>query len=216
MSGSISGNLQFNGEIRPGAGSVTNDTISSSADIARSKLAQDAAKRYPIPFTSMRVHDAMQTGLPSPSANDDLGFPSTQTFGTVSWYLNTYDLKAATQTCYARFFFALPAEYDDGETVTLRIKAGMNTTVSDGTATIDAEVYESDLAGGVGSDLCTTAAQSINNLTAANKDFTITPTGLAAGDVLDVRIALAISDSATGTAVIGEVFDVAFLLDVRG
>ena len=111
---------------------------------------------------------------------------------------------------------ALPAEYDTGQTVTLRINGGMVTTVSDTTATVDVEAHESDGEGGVGSDLCATAAQSINNLSFAQKDFSITPTGLSAGDLLDVRIAVAVDDSATGTAVIGSIGSIALLCDVRG
>jgi hypothetical protein len=216
MAGTFIGSAQLSGTFQVGVGSITDNEISSAAAIARLKLAQDTAKKFIVPWSAFRVHDAIQTPLPSPSANDDLGLPTTQTFGTVSWYLNTYDLKTTTTTCYARFCFELPPEYDDGETITLRIRGGMNTTVADGSATIDAEVYKADRDGAVGADLCATAAQSINNLTNADKDFTITPTGLVGGDILDCRIALAVVDTATGTAVVGEVLEVAFLLDIRG
>ncbi|NQT11149.1 MAG: hypothetical protein HQ582_00270 [Planctomycetes bacterium] len=215
-SGYFSGTCQLSGDMRLGAGAVTNTDISASAEIARTKLAQDTAKKYIVPWSSFRVHDAIQTLLPSPSANDDLGFPATQTFGTVPWYLDTHDLKTTTNTLYARCCYELPAEYDSGETITLRIRGGMKTTIADGSATIDASVYKADRDGAVGADLCSTAAQSINNLANADKDFTITPSGLAAGDILDCRVALAVVDTATGTAVIGEVLEVAFLLDIRG
>jgi hypothetical protein len=214
--GTLDGTLQFAGEMRPGSGSVVNDTVSASADIARSKLGQDTEAVYVIPFYLMRVHDAIQTVLPSPSATDDLGFPATQTLGTVSPLLETHDLKQTTTTCYARFSFQLPAEYDNGQTVKCRIRCGMKTTVSDDTATIDLEVYEADRDGGAGADICATAAQDMNNLANADKEFTITATDLISGDVLDCRIAVAVVDAATGTAVIGEVLEVAFLLDIRG
>ena len=112
-------------------------------------------------------------------------------------------------------FFGLLGPSGCGKTTTLRLIAGMKTTVASSSCTIDAEVYRSDETGGVGSDICATALQSINNLTAASKDFTITPTSLVAGDMLDVRIAIATNDSATGTAVIGRLIAIKLLSDRR-
>lgn len=217
MAGTFTGSAVLTGTFRPGAGSITNDEISASADIARSKLDQDAAQEYVIPWSIFRVHDAIETLPPQPAANDDLGWPATQTMGTVTPYLETADKKAAgATTIYTRCQYPLPPEYDAGETITLRLRGGMKTTVADTTATIDAEVYKSDEDGGAGSDICATAAQSINNLTAADKDFTITPTGVIAGDVLDIRVAIAINDAETGTAVIGRLNKASLLLDIRG
>lgn len=68
----------------------------------------------------------------------------------------------------------------------------------------------------VGSDLVTTSATTINSLTAAAKEFAITPTGLVAGDELDVRVTIAITDGATATAVIGRIMKLYALLSVRG
>jgi hypothetical protein len=216
MSGFFNGSATLTGEMRPGDGTVTNAMVSTSADIARSKLAQNANAVYHVPWGDFRVHDAIQTLLPAPSANDDLGFPTSVAMGTVSPYIGTADLKATTTTCYARFQFALPPEYDPAQTVTLRIRASMVTTVADATATIDAQVYECDRAGGVGADICATAAHDMNSLDAADYSFTITPTNLVAGDKLDIRIAIAVTDAATGTAVIGRIYEVAMLLDIRG
>ncbi|MCH7924364.1 MAG: hypothetical protein IIC51_02385 [Planctomycetes bacterium] len=162
------------------------------------------------------MFDAPQTLLPNPSATDDLGLYG-GTFGTDSPTIQTFDLKAAgPSTLRARIQLALPPEYEAGETVTLRISAGMLTTVADVSATIDVEAHEIDRIGAVGSDLVTTSALDINNLALADKDFTITPTGLAAGDMLDIRITLAINDAATGTAVIGLIGAVELLCDIRG
>jgi len=217
MAGYFSGTCQLSGEWRPGAGSITNTEISPSAAVARTKLAQDTSQEYVVPWSALRVHDAIESLLPQPAANDDLGWPATQTMGTVTPFVETADLKSAGATSvYVRFQFTLPPEYDAGETITLRLRAGMNTTVADTTATIDAVVYKADEDGGASADLCTTAAQSINNLTAANKDFTISPSGCAPGDVFDVRIEIAINDGATGTTVIGRCYKISHLLDIRG
>jgi hypothetical protein len=197
-------------------GAVSNDSVSGDAGIERSKLEQTSLAIFPIPVTQCRVHDAMQTLLPNPSANDDLGLYG-GAFGTNHPAIKTSDLKAAGATTrYARLLIPIPAEYDGAETVQIRVKAGMETTVADNTATVDLEASECDKDGTVSADLCTTDAQSINNLTAANKDFTITATDLVAGDILDVRIAVAVNDAATGTAVTAAVYTVELLCDIRG
>lgn len=203
----VQGDLRVTGDLQVDGSIPTVD---------RSDLAQDANQVYGIPLTLLRVHDALQTNLPGTSATDDLGL-STGTLGTDSPKVTTGDLKAAGATTrYARLQFALPPEYDDGNTVTVRISAGMETTVADGTATVDVEAYKCDREGAVGSDICATAAQSINSLTFANKDFTITPTGLSAGDMLDIRIAVAVNDGSTVTAVIATIGAVELLLDIKG
>lgn len=149
----------------------------------------------------LRVWDAYATNLPVAAAADDLGFTGGGTFGSAPSAIRTIDFKAASTTAYFRWIIQLPSDYIPGGTLTLRLNAGMNTTVSDGTCTVDASAY---LDNG-GSDLVTTAAQSINSLTAANKDFTITPTGLVPGSTLDVRVVVAGTDAATVTAVIGQI-----------
>lgn len=207
MSGRIIGDLRVTGDL----------TVNGSMPtISRSGLEQDSAKVYPIPLTRFRTHDAMQTNLPGTAAADDLGL-TTGTLGTDSPKLTTGDLKAAGATTrYARCQVALPPEYVDGETVTLRVSAGMETTVADNTATLDAQVYKVDREGGVGSDLCGTAAQNINSLTFGDQDFSITATGLSAGDLLDIRLALAVNDAASGTDVIGTIGQVELLCDIKG
>ncbi|KKL58345.1 hypothetical protein LCGC14_2226310 [marine sediment metagenome] len=184
--------------------------------IDRSSLTQESLAVYKIPLTSFRVWDALQTNLPGTSATDDLGLIG-GTFATASPTIQTYDLKAAgASTLYARVEVPLPVEYVAGETLILRFHAGMKTTVADNTATLDVQAYESDEEEGISADLCTTAAQDINSLTLADIDFTITPTALAPGDMLDVRIAVAINDAASGTAVKGIIGSAARLCDIKG
>lgn len=216
MSGILNGQMQFNGELRVGAGAIGNNEVSAGAAIARSKLAQDTFQRYVVALTSLRVWNALETLLPQPPANDDLGWPATQTFGTVSPYLTTQDLKTLSTSLFARGQFTLPPEYDAGETVICQIRAGALTTVADTSLDLDLSCYEVDRDGGVGSDLCGTSAIDINNLTLADNQFTINATGLAPGDQLDFRLEVAVVDSATGTAVQAKITEVAFLLDIRG
>lgn len=183
--------------------------------VQRGDLKLENLQVYDIPFERWRVHDAFGTLLPATPANDDLGLIG-GTFGTAAPTIQTGDAKAASVTRRARALIYLPPEYQAGESVSIRAYAGMKTTVADTSATIDFEVYSSDLDETVSADLCTTAAQSINSLTLANKDFVITPTNLAPGSILDVRMTIAIVDSATATAVIGLIGRVALLADIRG
>lgn len=184
--------------------------------IPRAKLEQDVLASYAIPWTAWRVWDALGTNLPGTAANDDLGLVG-GTFGTNSPTIQTGDLKAAGATTrYARCQIWLPPEYDAGQTINLRFHAGMKTTVADVSATLDAEAYKSDTEEGVGSDLVSTAAQSINSLTLADKDFVIDGSALSPGDLLDVRIAVEVNDAATATAVIGLIGAAFLLIDIRG
>lgn len=179
-----------------------------------SNLTQRVLAAHPLSLNDLKVWNAPQTALPTTAAADDLGL-IIGTYGTNCLLVQTTDLKAATGTLYARWPSEIvPHNYDTGQTIQLRFFAGMETTVSDGTATIDAEAYVSDGSGLVGSDQVGTAAQSINSLTYSNIDFDL-GTALTPGDLLDIRIAIAITDAATGTAVIGSLGKAYFLLDAR-
>lgn len=203
----IPGNLIVQGNL---------SVFGTAPTVNRSSLVQDSSQRYKIEPWHWRVWDAMQTLLPGTSAADDLAIIG-GTFATGSPSIQTSDMKAlGSVTRYARTTFTLPPEYVTGQAVTIRVHAGMLTTVADTTATIDVACYRSDDEAGIGSDLCATAAQSCNSLTLADKDFTITPSSLAPGDTLDIRIASAVNDAATATAVIGVVGAVTVLLPIKG
>lgn len=184
--------------------------------LARSNLLQDSNQVYVIPLIAFRVWDAITTNLPSAGANDDIGLVG-GTWATDSPSLQSGDLKSAGATDrYARVQIPLPIEYVGGQTVTLRFRAGMLTTVADNSATLDVVAYEPDREAGIGADLCATGATTINSVTLADKDFTITATGLNPGDMLDVRIHMAVNDAGTGTAVIAIIGSVELLCDVKG
>lgn len=195
--------------------SITNTEINSSAGIERSKLARES-KKYAVPLDSLRVWDAYNTVLPSSASSDDLGLIH-GAIGTAPPVVRSSDSKNTTTTQYGRFVVAIPAEYDSGQALSIVPTAGMKTTVASSTATIDFEVYKkSGTSDAVGSDICATSATSINSLTCAEKEFTITPSGLVPGDELDIRVTIAITDSATATAVIGMITKMHLLCSVKG
>ena len=197
------------------SGEIANSQIAASAAVERSKLAAEQLKDN-IPLELVRVWDAFQTSLPTTAASDDLALiPGT--WATDAITIQTSDAKNTTVTQRARFVYRLPHNYVTGQLVSVVAWAGMRTTVANGTATIDFEAYKkNDSTGGAGSDLVTTSATTINSLTAADKAFTVDPTGLAAGDELDVRVTIAITDSGTGTAVIGRIMKLYMLPTVKG
>lgn len=130
------------------------------------------------------------------------------TDGTDFPHLETIDGKNATTIVVSRCCFKLPENYIAGSAITIRVRAGMKTTVAtnSGATTMGLNVYSNSGVANLGSaDLNTTAAQTINSLTAADKDFVITPTGLVAGQDLHIKLSLTVTDVATGTAVIGTV-----------
>ena len=184
--------------------------------VNRSNLITENTAAYELPLQDFRVHDAMQTNLPAVGATDDLGLAS-GTYGTGLPYLKTQDLNAAgAVTEYARTMFTLPPEYLSGGTITLRMAAGMLTSVASVSGTVDAQAFLSARTTVVsGSDLVTTAATSANSLTFAEISFTLTPTGRVAGDVLDIRIAW-IGNSATASSHFGAIAHVEMLLQVKG
>jgi maleate cis-trans isomerase len=50
----------------------------------------------------------------------------------------------------------------------------------------------------------------------AAKSFTITSSGLVAGDVLDIRLTIAVNDAATVTAVTPTIAAIDLLCDIKG
>lgn len=198
------------------ANSISGAKLLSNAEILRSQMKQipDAVRRIS-PF-EWRVWDS--GALLTTAASDDLGIVM-GTFGTDVATVQAGDLKAAGATTrYALVQVALPENYEDGQTVKLRLLAGMKTTVADTTCTVDVDAYAIDTDGTPTSDgnLYGGAAQDMNSLTAAELDFELSAGNLSAGDILEIRIAIACTDAATGTAVIPTIFRAALLFDARG
>lgn len=197
-------------------GTLTIGSTGISAQTRATILEQDDNVRFPVNFMDFRVHDALQTVLPGTAANDDLALIS-GTFGTNGPRIQAGDLKAAGATTrYARALVRIPECYVAAQTVTFIISAATETTQADNSCTVDLQVYKLDKDATISADLCTTNATSINATTYADKTFTITATDLSPGDVLDVRVAIACNDAATGTAVTPSIAGFDLCCDIRG
>lgn len=187
-----------------------------SAQTRSTILKQTDNAIFPIPFANLRVWDAYATNLPGTAAADDLALVG-GTFATEPPMIQAGDCKAlGATTRYARVQVIMPECYVAAETVKINISAGMETTVADTTCTVDVEAYRIDKISGIGADICTTAATTINSLTYGTKTFTINAASLAAGDVLDVRITVACNDAATGTAVTPTIAGLDLVCDIKG
>lgn len=192
---------------------MTLESRDASTTTLRSALGQDDLQPYPILIRDFRVWDSPGTNaVVATGANDDLAIVY-NTFLTEGPSIETGDVKNGNSARKIGFQFAVPPEYVAGQTLTLRIHAGMKTTVAGTSCTVDAQVARS---ADPTVDICATAAQSINSLTAADKDFTLTPTDVVPGDLLDVVLTITYVDAVNGTAVIGKIYSVTILADIKG
>lgn len=206
----VTGAASF-GSMNVPAGSITDASVSSGAALARSKHALETLIDE-IPLSAWRVVATLQP-LGATATSTVLGwYPGT--YLTNSPMIRTADQKATTVTVQARCTYTLKHNYESAGSVTIRFRAGMVTTIAD-SATIDVEAAE--IADATpGTDLVTTSATTINSLTFGNKDFVVTASGFIAGDQLDIRVSIAITDAATATAVIGAFSKCWVLYEGRG
>ena len=184
--------------------------------VTRAQLQLETLVVHGVPLSSLRVHDAMATLLPAAAANDDMGLV-TGTPGTDAPSLQGVDFGGGASDEKAAFEFILPPNYESGGAIYVKLlDCSCLTTAADTSLTVDCEVWKQTSAGAVGSDLCATGAQSINSTTPAAITFTVTPTGLVAGDKLIVRLSFAGSDTGDAGVMIPEICGVQMLLSIRG
>lgn len=196
------------------ANSLSNEDIAGNAAIETSKLAQRVLAEDAIPLTDCRVWDAVQTVLPATAASDDLGIV-TGTWGTNAVRITAGDVKNTSATRRLYFAVPVPANYEDGQTVQVRVRCGMETTVASSSCTIDFECRALS-SGSLTADLVTTGPQSMNSLTAANLDFLLDASLIDPGQLLEFRLTIASVDSATATAVTPAIYKISLQCDTRG
>lgn len=177
--------LKADGE---GVSAIRVDGADRAAELVEAVV--PAAKAYAIDLTGLRQAAAMKDALPDAPNATTLGLADAAGSLVTGTQTNGGTTAAATET--AAFQFPLPAEYQAGGAVTVRVRAKVS-ALQEVADTVDVAVKKVGDAG-LGADICATAAQA---LTAeyADYDFTVTPTGLAAGDVLNVVVTLATDDT---------------------
>lgn len=189
-------------------------TTQPIGSVDRAGLVQDDLSVYELDLLKdMRV--AAGAALPASPDSTTLGI-SAGSFGTNSPMLESSSTNNTSDSEFARGSFKLPVEYVAGQTITLRMRARVTAT-RDTSATLDAILYKGDEEGGIGSDLITPGAQSINSTSFADIDFVVDPSGLVAGDTLDFEVTLITDDGSGGSgAGHGQIGSIQFLLDVKG
>lgn len=190
-----------------------NDFEAAATAIPRSYLEQEDLVPFPIPLIDWYVHDSRER-LPATAAADDLAF-KIGTFATSPDSIESSDAAGTTITQYALARWIVPEGFVTGQTLQFVANFKMQ-TVSDGTATLDIQVFENTKVGGIGSDLYAGAAVDVNDSAATDYSFAITSTGLSAGDELIIRMALAVTDSLTGSGVIGQFNYTELQADIKG
>lgn len=183
--------------------------------VGRAGIVQDDNKVYALPLDTWLVTGTgakLGTAAGTPAGAFGL---TVGAHGTNSPRIVGEAASGNTKTNKMRRTFTLPAEYVSGESITLRIPCKEAVGAATVSTTIDAVVHKSDGAGGIGADLCATAAQDVTT-DAANKDFDITPAGLVAGDELDIEITGVTTDTGGTQGTILTVYRPALLLDIKG
>ena len=184
----------------------------TDGSITRARMIQDDLKPYPIALSTFMAVDGAAMAVSEDSS--DL-------YRSVSGNIHTLlgrTPASATEAAAAVTQFALPAEYVSGETITVRIKSQfINGSGADSSrdSFTDLEVFK-QAAGAIGSDICATNNQSPTaDDTYETFNFTVTPTGLVAGDILNLLITLScVGDDGNPTQLqLGEVI---VLCDVKG
>lgn len=202
--------------LRVKAGGITDNELATGG-ILYGNMAQTDKASHPVPIGQVR---------------GPTGLVTTATLGAGVWAeviaSNVHRLggelaDSNTKTSVGTFQFQLPRDYVAAGDVVLRIttmlKSVTGTGVTNNGSDIDVECYEqSKTAGTVGSDICATAAQTYAALdTMYQKDFTITATGLVAGDLLNFLVtARAIESNAGNGSLQSIISGIEVLCDVYG
>lgn len=196
--------------VKDGEVIAVNDTLDVEGSGSGLFVEMGSTETDELKLSEFKVHDSMGAVLPAAAANDDMG-AITGTPGTDVITLQGVDFGGTATDEKSAVEYELPEDYVPGSAITVRVRASMLTTVSDGTATVDVEAWLAGSDGASGADLCTTAAQSINSLTLANKDFVITPTGLVPGSKLVLRFSFGGSDTGNVGVMIPEITEISVI-----
>lgn len=192
---------------------ITGSQLASGANIARTQLATDTLQPFRIPLATVLGADGADLAI-TETAGDfyrSIGTNQLLILGEVS----NGTVGADTEVSVGWFEFELPQNYVAGGGVTIRAGVDVTGAGALGTCTIDFSAYlQNGLTGAVGADLVSTAATAISK-TEANKDFTVTPTGLVAGDLLVIKMTTSV-DNTDSTAIQAQISRLEVLCDVKG
>lgn len=151
-----------------------------------------------IPLTEFRIHDSLIALPPTTGAVDDIGFVD-GTPGSSRSYLEIVTAADLNETSRTRCFATVPSHYPAGATLTVNMEVTETTAPTD-TALIDLLVVRLQNT----TDINPVAAQDITGASTTTISFALTSTAIVPGDVLDIRITVAVDDATTGTGTAAE------------
>lgn len=143
-----------------------------------------------IQLSSLRVHDAFATNLPSTAAADDLGLVL-GTYGTNRTEVHYGDAAAGTISRLAACLVTVPADYRPGTALSV-VVPWTRDNAAQVSATVDIEVWR-EAAPTV--DINSTAAVDINGAASGTATFVLTTTSVVPGEQLKIRITGAADDT---------------------
>lgn len=202
------GDIQVNG-------TVNADRLNGK--LARSNIDVELLQSFPIDVENWRIWDNYRSLLGAPGSDDlGIGGSGVPVWATSVPYLSTSNSNAASLLQYARTTVKIPRTYVAGQTLKLNFAAGMLSAVCSTSALLTVEAYLSGRNTLIsGSQLVTTAAQSLNSLTFAELAYELAVGTLTAGAWLDIRILIA-TINATASAMYGTIAHSELLCNVRG
>ena len=205
------------------AGSIDNEHLAANSvdsdnyvdgSVDPEHNAERALQPFEIPITDVLAEDGAALGIVEEAGTFNRAIGTNQLFLDGELALNE------TEASVGWFRFTLPHNYVAAGDVTIRAVVGLfegaGGTAAAGTCTIDFEAREQGSDATVGSDICATAATAIS-ASFGNKDFTVTPTGLVAGDTVVCKMTTSVAETANDVATLNaRITKLQVLCDVQG
>lgn len=198
----------------PDAGASANVVLMTSAQavagtLTRADFTEEVLAVYGVSINQVMAADGAPLAVSETAGDFYLNL------GTNFMELRGEESISETEASVGYIQFVLPPEYVNGGDVRLRLRCQIDGAGTNNGSTIDIEAYEM-ADGAVGSDLCETAAQTFAaKTTYYDKDFVITATTLASGDILVIKITSSVIESA-GSALAFYSDPPKLLLDIKG
>jgi hypothetical protein len=180
--------------------SISSNSLTRTVHVSVDSLRQSAAAKDMLPDSPAGTAGA------APGTTGAFGLADTA--GSVITG-NTTNNNAVLNTL--GFYFYLPFWYKAGGTITFRARA-RTTVVRTVSATVDLTAQLSTNGQALGSDICATNAQSSNSATLAYYSFTVTPTGIVAGDRLYCVVTMTADDTGGSSNGASQIQDMDFTL----
>ena len=180
----------------------------------RADLVQEDLAVYEIPLGSARITTGAILGTSQVIGNFNLKSLTGGASDQDMW-IESYAANNDTQISKMSLEGFLHPNYVDGQSVSVRIGAYHDAGGTAGTCTIDILAFLMPLSGDEGTDICTTAAQTISG-TATDYDFELNHASLVRGSRIKIIVDLSVQETAAAGDLKGRVSHVAMLSDIKG